>query len=453
MFRWTSNWRNIYLYPGENRWRSKIIENSKIGMSRHLDSSTTTQMTKIVVQCGRPSSSSWAKLVRSSFGRTIMGKAIWENPIAALLGKVPNKECLFLLRQKNVILICVCEWHKICWKETNHWSDVKVKNKEDDLGETTSSLDHQNLGCTQRQCEISKDIVDNYRTMFDSRISAERTEKLQYSEKLVVVPSDPMTWRVMPRNVWNDIVSWQTRRLNNSAKLSTPCIDDHHFIEEELKSVGELSTVSSQIVLKYLYLTRIGRPDFLWSVNNFARSITKWTKTCDKRLSRLISYIHHTGEYKQHCHVGNTAKQCRLGLFQDSDFAGDLENSKSIYIRWNIVHFWTSYVCSNQLDVSEISVSHNSTESESISLDAGLRDDFTAFDLWNLIDEVLGNTNQNNGARRDLCANQREVRSTRHTIQKRNQSHSLNDQWFGQWTIFPQTCALLTKKLCLLYVY
>ena len=27
-----------------------------------------------------------------------------------------------------------------------------------------------------------------------------------------------MTWKVMPRNVWNDIVSWQTRRLNNSTK-------------------------------------------------------------------------------------------------------------------------------------------------------------------------------------------------------------------------------------------
>ena len=36
----------------------KIIENSKIGVSRHLDSSTTTQMAKIMVQYGRPSCSS-----------------------------------------------------------------------------------------------------------------------------------------------------------------------------------------------------------------------------------------------------------------------------------------------------------------------------------------------------------------------------------------------------------
>ena len=40
----------------------------------------------------------------------------------------------------------------------------------------------------------------------------------------------------------------------------------------------------------------LGRPDILWSVNKLARSITKWTKACDKRLNRLISSIHHTCE-------------------------------------------------------------------------------------------------------------------------------------------------------------
>ena len=50
-------------------------------------------------------------------------------------------------------------------------------------------------------------------------------------------------------------------------KVSTPCIDDHHFKEDNLKSFGELSHVFSQNVLKCLYLARIGRPDILWSVN------------------------------------------------------------------------------------------------------------------------------------------------------------------------------------------
>ena len=48
----------------------------------------------------------------------------------------------------------------------------------------TSFLDHVYLGCPQRQCQISKDIVDNYRNMFESRISAGAIEKLPCSGKL-----------------------------------------------------------------------------------------------------------------------------------------------------------------------------------------------------------------------------------------------------------------------------
>ena len=99
-------------------------------------------------------------------------------------------------------------------------------------------------------------------------------------------------------------------------KVSTPCIDDNRFQEEEMKSVGELSQVISQIVLKCWYLARIGRPDIPWSMNKLARSITKWTKACDKRLNRLISYIHRTYEYKQYCYVGYTANNADWDCFK-----------------------------------------------------------------------------------------------------------------------------------------
>ena len=175
-------------------------------------------------------------------------------------------------------------------------------------------------------------------------------------------------------------------------KVSTPCIDDHHFKEEETKFVGELSTTCSQIVLKCLYLARIGRLDILWSVNKLARSITKWTKACDKRLNRLISYIHHTSEYKQYCHVGNTATQCRLGLFQDSDFAGDLEDSKSTSGGTLCIFGSHTFVPISWMCKKQTSVSHSSTESEIISLDTGLRlDGLPALELWDLIVSVLGN--------------------------------------------------------------
>ena len=167
------------------------------------------------------------------------------------------------------------------------------------------------------------------------------------------------------------------------------------FKEEETKSVGELSQVCSQIILKCLYLARIGRPYILWSVNKLARSITKWTKACDKRLNRLISYIHHTCEYRQYCHVGNTAKQCRLGLFQDSDFAGDLEDSKSTCGGTLCIFGSHAFVPISWMCKKQTAVSRSSTESEILSLDTGLRlDGLAALELLDLIVSVLGSVSR-----------------------------------------------------------
>ena len=52
-----------------------------------------------------------------------------------------------------------------------------------DLGVPTSYLDHVYLGCTQRECKLDETIIDEYRIMFESRISAGTTEKWQGCEK------------------------------------------------------------------------------------------------------------------------------------------------------------------------------------------------------------------------------------------------------------------------------
>ena len=59
----------------------------------------------------------------------------------------------------------------------------KVLVKEIDLGEPTSFLDHVYLGCTQQECGTSKDVVENYRNVFASKISAGAKEKLPCSGK------------------------------------------------------------------------------------------------------------------------------------------------------------------------------------------------------------------------------------------------------------------------------
>ena len=155
-------------------------------------------------------------------------------------------------REKGLVLSVYVDDTKLAGKKQDIDPMWKLLNKEVDLGKPTSFVDHENLGCTQRQCEVSKDTVDNYRTMFESRISAGRAEKLPFPQNLRI-----SSWsydmaghakKYVERNC--ELANKTTQQLY---KVSTPCIDDCHFKEEEMKSVGELSQVCSQIVLKCSY--------------------------------------------------------------------------------------------------------------------------------------------------------------------------------------------------------
>ena len=101
-----------------------------------------------------------------------------------------------------------------------------------------------------------------------------------------------------------------------------------------------------------------------------------------------------------------------------------------------------SWMCKKQT-----SVSHSSTESEIISLDAGLRlDGIPAQDIWDLIVAVLhGNTYQSNQERRDPCTNL--VRARPHKLPTQKKSHGMIDD-LKMLILIPQTRILLVRKLC-----
>ena len=85
----------------------------------------------------------------------------------------------------------------------------------------------------------------------------------------------------------------------------------------------------------------------------------------------------------------------QTGTVQDSDFAGDLKDSKSTSGGTLCVFGSHTFVPMSWMCKKQTAVSHSSTESEIISLDAGLRlDGIPALDLWDLIVLVFGNTIQ-----------------------------------------------------------
>ena len=105
--------------------------------------------------------------------------------------------------------------------------------------------------------------------------------------------------------------------------------------------------------------------------------------------------------------MGNTAQQCILGLFQDSDFAGDLEDSKSTSGGIRCTTGSHTFVPISWMCKKQTSVSHSSTESEIISLDAGLRmDGIPALTLWELVIEVFHSVpNRTDGPKREPWGN------------------------------------------------
>ena len=202
MFR-SSSWCSIRFYAGQKRKTHQRSEKSK-------------QMANIMVQYGRPSRSSRKESVRSCSGRTIVGKAIWESSTGTRLEKVFNWD-FFCTQSKMIILIRVVDDIKLAGKTENIEPTWKILMKDVDLGEPTSFLDHVYLGCIQRECQTSEDIVDNCRAMFESRISVGEL-KNYHALKIWVFLHGLMTWKVMPRNAWKDIANWRIKLLNNYTK-------------------------------------------------------------------------------------------------------------------------------------------------------------------------------------------------------------------------------------------
>ena len=173
-----------------------------------------------------------------------------------ILSRVDNWE---YLQKQGLFLSVFVDDINMAGKKQKTASMWKELMKNVDLEETTSFL---YLGCTQRECKPNEIIVDEYQKRFESRVSAGATETLPGWEK---PRAKTVAWSYDIEGHAQKCVERYCELANTkteySYKVSSPCVDDHQFKKEELESVGELSDVCSQIVLKCLYLARIGRPD------------------------------------------------------------------------------------------------------------------------------------------------------------------------------------------------
>ena len=147
--------------------------------------------------------------------------------------KVPNWECLFVNREKGVFLSVYVDVITLAGKKQNINPTWKTLMKDVDLGEP-SFFDHVYLGCTQRECQISKGIVANYRDMFESRISAGAKAKLPTRASGKPDSETISSWSYeMEAHAKKKCVERFCELANKTKqqlyKVAAPCMDDHQF--------------------------------------------------------------------------------------------------------------------------------------------------------------------------------------------------------------------------------
>ena len=199
-------------------------------------------------------------LERNLYGHPLAGLS-WERQFEKILlqygwEKVSTWECSFVHRERRLFLAVCVDDIKLAGKKRNINPMWKVINKEVDLGEPTSFLDHVYLAYTQRESKMSNDIVANYRDMFESTISKGAKEKLPTRASGKPDAGTASSWSYDMEGHAKKCVERYCELANKTTQqlyeVATPCMDCRQLKEEENESVGELSTVCSQIVVKCL---------------------------------------------------------------------------------------------------------------------------------------------------------------------------------------------------------
>ena len=279
---------------------------------------------------------------------------------------------------------CQCTWmtSKLAGKKQNLAPMWKKLMKNVDLDERTSFLDHVYLGCTQRECKPNELIINwrtekwsNHEFLLEHRKNTRRacskmlweilrTGKqdsgavIQSFKSLLGWPSIQtgrtwISWRIITSLLTNCIemlVLGTNRKTRHSVVCQQTCKSSHKMDSGMRQTIGKI---------------------------DFIHSSHKWLP------DNIVTWE-------------TLTQHCRLGLFQDSDFAGDLEDSKSTS--------GESCVCSEVEHLSpSVGCARSKHQSPTVQQNKklflwmlGLRlDGITALDLWDLIGLVLGNTTQN----------------------------------------------------------
>ena len=230
--RQTSSWCNICLHSIKIWGRCQIAQNSRVRSWAINENPVVLHERNLY---GHPIA---GLLCERQFKQTL-SELGWE--------KVPSWECMFVCRKQRLFLSEHVDDIKMAGQKQDMAPMWKTWMKNVDLMEPTSFLDYVYLGCTQRECKTKR---ENYWTIQqDVWITFFRVEQLKLTR---VGKTSHKDWCLVLRHGRTSSNMRWAILLTGMYNVSGLCLDDHHFKEEELESVGSFSQVCSQSVLTWV---------------------------------------------------------------------------------------------------------------------------------------------------------------------------------------------------------
>ena len=337
-------------------------------------------------------------LDRNLYGHPLAG-LLWEKQFEKILlqhgwEKVSKLGMSLRAPPEKTILICVCGRHQIGWKEAKHWSDVETTQQRSRFGRTNIfpwswklGLHSMTMWNKRRYCGQVQSHVRIANFSGENRKASSFWESSYF---FMVVWHGGSCKEVCGTILWvgkQDDSTNSTKYLLHASMTATSKRKKQNLLEK-----------CQTHALKLFWNA------YTWQELEDLIFYGQWKNLHDRLQNgpKLVTnawvdwYFTFTHMWIQtvllcgkHCTTIQTGTVSRLRFSRRS---------------WGLkIHFWrnimrfgkSTFVSRSWMCKKQTSVSHSSTESEIISLDAGLRlDDIPALDLWDLIVLVLGNTIQ-----------------------------------------------------------
>ena len=137
--------------------------------------------------------------------------------------------------------------------------------------------------------------------------------------------------------------------------------------------------------MKILYAARVGRFDLLRPVCWLATKVTKWSKTCDRALHKLVSYINSSLDVSCYGWIGDPIENLELVIYADANWA-----EKPTFVSTSGCFLCLSgkntFFPLAALSKKQTAKSHSTPEAEIVSADVAVRTiGLPALQLWDLV--------------------------------------------------------------------